>query len=316
LPAGARRYCSAHWRKAGRKPLPRTAEGKTGHASAYSRLLTAIDATKSCRRDRLWTMQPETSDDALTLSALGIIAFILADVTHEAMGHGLMSLVVGAKPVLLTTCYFTAQGNSSQWIPAAGGLANLCVGVLSLALLHTTRLRLRYFLILLAAFNLFFATGYPAYSGIALFGDWAAVTSGLQPAWLWRVLLVAISIGGYFLSMLLIARAIRPFCGSREPQALRRLRRITLIPYLAAIAAAFLGGIPNSSGWLVIFTAAVPAAAASFGLTQMDHFTAATTSPSGHIPAEGIERSGSWIAAAVVVLAVFVAVLGPGIRFH
>jgi hypothetical protein len=31
-----------------------------------------------------------------------------------------------------------------------------------------------YFLVLAVAFNLLFAAGYPAYSGIAAFGDWAA----------------------------------------------------------------------------------------------------------------------------------------------
>jgi hypothetical protein len=116
-----------------------------------------------------------------------VLAFALADVSHEALGHGLATLAVGGKAVLLTTCYFSSSGNSSRWIPAAGGLMNLAVGLGTLAALrlcsHLSPL-LRYFLVLGAAFNLLFAFGYPAYSGIARFGDWAAVISGFEPEWL------------------------------------------------------------------------------------------------------------------------------------
>ncbi len=33
-------------------------------------------------------MQRETEDDALTLISVGVLAFTIADVTHEALGHG------------------------------------------------------------------------------------------------------------------------------------------------------------------------------------------------------------------------------------
>jgi hypothetical protein len=58
------------------------------------------------------------SDDALTLVALGILAFVIANISHEALGHGLAALASGAKPALLTTCYFEAVGSTSRWIPA------------------------------------------------------------------------------------------------------------------------------------------------------------------------------------------------------
>jgi uncharacterized membrane protein HdeD (DUF308 family) len=99
-------------------------------------------------------------DDALTLSALGIVAFVVADVTHEGLGHGLATLWVGAKPVMLTTCYFSSSGSLSRWIPAAVGL----LSVLALHLLRRPGAHVRYFLTLVVAFNLLFAAGYPAYS--------------------------------------------------------------------------------------------------------------------------------------------------------
>jgi hypothetical protein len=256
-------------------------------------------------------------DDALTLIALGVVAFVIAIATHEGLGHGLATLAVGAKPVMLTTCYFSSSGSLSRWIPAAGGIANVIVGlisVLALRLFRTAGPHIRYFFTLVVAFNLLFAAGYPAYSGIAAFGDWAAVTAGLSPAWLWRLSLVVFSVISYTLSLRLLAVELRPFCGSEAREAQARLRRITLIPFVAALGAASLAGALNPSGWTIIFTAALPGAAAAFGLTQMDHFSAVRVNDSS-LPAGTISLSLGWILAAVAILAIFVGVLGPGIKF-
>ena len=118
----------------------------------------------------------------------------------------------------------------------------------------------------------------------------------------------------YYLSLLLLAVEMRPFCGSDNPEALARLRRITLIPYLAALGAACLAGSFNPRGWTNILTAAAPAAAGAFGFTQLDHFSV-VRSPDPSVPNTGaITRSLGWIAVAVAVLIFFVGVLGPGIK--
>ena len=269
-------------------------------------------------------MKPALNDDRPTLAALGVIAFALADVSHEALGHGLATLAVGGKAVLLTTCNFDSSGNYSKWIAAAGGLMNLVIGFGSLAVLRLpaqfTPL-LRYFLVLVAAFNLFFAFGYPAYSGVARFGDWAQVISGLEPPWLWRVVLVVVAVVGYYGSMKLLGIAIVPFAGKREGSMGgllngARLQRITLIPYVAAMILACAGAALNPQGWHVIFTAGLPSAAAAFGLTQMDHFVGRKSSGASQEVIEPMQRNLRWIMAAMVVMVCFVGVLGPGIRFR
>jgi hypothetical protein len=268
-------------------------------------------------------MEPPSVDDRPTLAALGILAFAVADVSHEALGHGLATLAVGGKAVLLSTCYFDSSGHYSKWIPAAGGLMNLAVGLGSLAALRWFA-RIGplpgYFLVLVAAFNLFFAFGYPAYSGIAQFGDWAAVISGCEPQWLWRVLLVVVAVAGYYTSMRLLSRAIAPFAGTVGMPSgglpdKARLLRITLIPYVAAMIMACLAGALNPKGWLTMLTAGLPAAAAAFGLTQLDHFLNSKRGETSQLVMEPIKRSYLWIAASVVVMIFFVGVLGPGIRF-
>jgi hypothetical protein len=226
-----------------------------------------------------------TADDWLTLAALGLLAFALTDVAHEAFGHGGVTWLIGGKAVLLTTCNFDSTRRYSLWIPAGGGLMNLTVGLASLALprfFARPRPLTRYFLVLAAAFNLFFAFGYPAYSGIARFGDWAAVIAGREPQWLWRTLLVVVSVAGYYGSMRLLAAPLAPFAvnanaspGSRPDRALpdkARLNRLALIPYIAAMLMATAAGALNPNGWRTALIAGLPAAAAAFGLTQMDHF--------------------------------------------
>ena len=78
-------------------------------------------------------MKSTPADDLPTLAALGVLAFALADVSHEALGHGLATIAVGGRVDLLTTCFLNSSGNYSKWIPAAGGLTNLAVGLRSLA---------------------------------------------------------------------------------------------------------------------------------------------------------------------------------------
>jgi hypothetical protein len=259
----------------------------------------------------------KSTDDTLTLASLGIIAFVIAIVTHEGLGHGLATLAVGGKPVMLTTCYFSSSGSLSRWIPAAGGIANGLVGLLSALVLRLGRKlgpHTQYFYTLVLAFNLLFAASYPAYSGIAAFGDWAAVIAGLSPAWLWRVLLVVFSVISYYLALRLLAVEMRPFCGSNAQEAQRRLRRTTLIPFVAALGAASLAGALNPAGWTILFTSALPGAAAAFGLTQLDHFSGARMRDSS-LPARTITRSKGLILAAIIILTIFVGVLGPGIKF-
>lgn len=266
-------------------------------------------------------MQESDTDDRLTLLALGLLAFMLADMSHEAVGHGLATLAVGGRVNFISTCYVDSSGHYSKWIPAAGGLTNLAVGLGALTFLRFRphgRPMLRYFLILVAAFNLFFAVGYPAYSGVAQFGDWAAVIDGLNPQWIWRVVLVVVAVAGYYASMWLLIDPLAPFAGVADDEAARlvgkaRIRRITLIPYIGSMVVACVAASLNPKGPMQILTSGLPAAAAAFGITQMDNLIGTRRASSD--PLKPLERSVSWIVAAVIVLGFFVLVLGRGIRF-
>jgi hypothetical protein len=61
--------------------------------------------------------------------ALGVVAFVVASVSHQAVGHGFATLAVGGRVDLVTTWYVESSGHYSKWIPAAGGLTNLAAGL-------------------------------------------------------------------------------------------------------------------------------------------------------------------------------------------
>jgi hypothetical protein len=52
----------------------------------------------------------EPRDDAPTLAALAILAFIVADVAHEVIGHGAAYLALGGRSFVMTTTRWIGQG--------------------------------------------------------------------------------------------------------------------------------------------------------------------------------------------------------------
>ena len=204
---------------------------------------------------------------------------------------------------------------------AAGGtLANLIFGALFWVAARVVRQTAswRYFFWLLMTFNLFDAGGYFLFSGIGNFGDWAAVVAGWQPAWAWRVGLIALGMVTYFLLFVpLCLRELRPFLGKDAAIRVRRGRQLALVPYLTAGILSCIAGALNPVGPLLIL---VSAAAASFGgqsaLAWMWTLLRGPLIPSSELQMPEIERIWGWMAAAVILAIVFIAGLGPGVKFH
>jgi hypothetical protein len=171
---------------------------------------------------------------------------------------------------------------------------------------------------LLMTFNLFDAGGYFLFSGIGNFGDWAAVVAGWQPAWAWRVGLIALGTVTYFLLFVpFCLRELRPFLGKDPEIRVRRARQLTLAPYLSAGILSCIAGALNPVGPLLIL---ISAAAASFGgksgLAWMWTLLRGPLIPNSELQMPEIERSRGWMVAAVILATVFIAGLGPGVKFH
>ena len=257
-----------------------------------------------------------TNDDAATVCAISMVAAMLADVVHEGLGHAATALLTGTQSGLLTTVAWSSDFDS-RLVAAGGTLANLAAAAIFwLALRNATgaSVRLRFFLLISVAFNLFTGTGYFFFSGVTNFGDWAAVISGLHPQWLWRALLVVVGVASYYGALLVVGTGLVRYVGvpRSEPQ---RLRRLTFIPYFAAVILLSAGGLLNPLGIQLVWQSALPASAgADSGLLWLRYYIPKETVPER--PSNGIDRSHAWIAAAGVLALVFIFVLGRGITLH
>jgi hypothetical protein len=277
---------------------------------------TSKDATAESHPPRL---REATNPDLLTVAAIAIAAAVIADFIHEGLGHGGMCIATGGQPLALSTVHFECSADT-RLVAAGGTLANLIFGALFWGAARAVKQSApwRYFFWLLMTFNLFEAGGYFLFSGIGNIGDWTAVVAGWQPAWAWRLGLVALGAVTYFILFVpLSLRELRPFLGKDATIRMRRARQLTLVPYFTAGILSCAAGTLNPVGPLLIL---ISAAAASFGghsgLAWMSNLLHGPRIPSTQLQMPEIERSRGWLIVAVVLAILFTAELGPGVRFH
>jgi|HubBroStandDraft_4_1064222.scaffolds.fasta_scaffold29549_2 hypothetical protein len=261
----------------------------------------------------------ETTDlpDVLTIIAIAIVATVAADVTHEALGHGGTCLLSGGHPLALSTVHFDCD-RDTRLIAAGGTVANFIAGALFLVASRMLRRasRLGYFLWLAMTINLLEGGGYFLFSGFGNIGDWAVVIQGLPPAWAWRLGLIAIGAVSYWLVVWFSLHELRPFLGPEGEMRLRRARLLTQIPYFTDGILSCIAGLFNPVGMILV---AISAAAASFGgasgLAWMGMLLRGPRVRSTEFQMPPITRSRGWIIAAGVLAILFIAVLGPGLRW-
>lgn len=250
-------------------------------------------------------------DDKLTLIAISTLAYILADLLHEGLGHGVVAWASGAHRLTISTLALQSD-IASRWISAGGTLVNLLFALLLWLALHYVRElqpATRYFLALALAANLFTGTGYFLFSGAANFGDWAAVIQGLEPHWLWRLGLTLLGAGSYYASMLLVGRQFKPFL---ETPHRSRIRILCWTPYLTEGALAFAAGLFNPLGLFYVLASGLSSTlGANAGFISLPFVMHGWSGGgTGLIP-----RSLGWIAAGVIASALFVFLLGPGLTW-
>jgi hypothetical protein len=142
----------------------------------------------------------------VTVIAIAIVAYALADMVHEALGHGLVSLIVpGVKAISISTVALSEEG-SSRLVAASGMIANTIVGSIVLWLFAIRRQFTAgsCFLRLFGAVNLM-NVGYLAYSGLLRSGDWYAVIAELPMQGALRIGLIGAGVVGYVAVLRLLA---------------------------------------------------------------------------------------------------------------
>ncbi len=174
----------------------------------------------------------------LTLVFIGALAYVFADIIHEAIGHGVTCLILGNKITLLTSVYFRSEPHSFI-TDLFGPILNLIVGLTIWIVLkqsNFTNLYIKLLLILTMAFNCFWFSWMCIYSGITNTDDFALYIPTQTKLFFWRLFLILVGLSAYFLTFKLTLK--RTELQSVSPTI--NVRQLFLIPWLSAGAFAFI----------------------------------------------------------------------------
>lgn len=262
------------------------------------------------------------SDDRTTVVAIAIVAFVLADIAHEVIGHGLGYLLAGGRSGIFTTTRLIATEHLSHsganLLDLGGPFGNfLFAGLPWVAQRMFVRPapQFRVFLWLVTTFSVFWGFGYMIFSGVMARGDWFAPIRDSPYVWLWRVLFVIVGIILYRASIRRVAAELRWVVSRNEGDWRHRVRRLVFLSYVAGGLMSCAGAVLDPRGVMeVLNSGALAGFAAAVGLLWVP----------ARFPLVGIERdtalaaisrSHAWILLGLAVSVAFIAVLGPGIRF-
>ena len=282
-------------------------------------------------RDNASPSRTTASQDLLTIAAVAVVIYALSSVIHEGVGHGGACIAVGGVPHLVSSMEFRCglEGlapAAGRIVASAGAIVQI---VLGLAVYKTYQVLVRrpfssasavwrFALWLFAAVSLMQGTGYFFFSGVGGIGDWSDVMTGLLPTVAWRALLAIGGFALYWFTTLRLFQALSPFLGALSPERYHRAVRLGVTAYVVGAALSLGAGLLNPAGVALI---AISGAAASLGgtsgLAWGPQLLRGNAAPAG-TPDEPVSISRSWpvIVLAVVVAAVFITVLGPGVHFR
>ena len=268
-----------------------------------------------------YTRTPSTtSDDFLTVAAIAALAFIIADIAHEGLGHGLGFYFAGGKSSMLTTTrlivWITLPDPQWRIFDLGGPAGNLAIALVSWLGLRFARARpvqLRFFLWLVMAFSLFWAFGYLIFCGVLGRGDWMALIQGTRFVVPGRILFVAIGVALYRLSIRLLAKELLWVVPLQGMATKARVSRLIRLSYIFGGVIACAGAALDPRGALeIIRSGALSSFGAAIGLLAVPvNFYRL---PQTHGPVDQpISRHLAWLLAAAAASIYYIWILGPGI---
>ncbi len=259
---------------------------------------------------------PRSRQDARTTLAMGVLAFIVASVTHEVIGHGGTCWATGGHVTLISSVYFRGT-DAGSLTDAAGPLANLIAGLIFLALLRGRKIRSErwvFFISAVTVLELFWGSGYFIYSAVSKRGDWAFLIADEHYGTLVRIGLGVLGIIMYRFSITTATRLLSPFSTVGDPTAPAGVwLQPALLLYLSAGLTCCLAALPYRGDVpAALVDSAIESFGAFIGLIFVASQSAKQVSTSNITEARGRPGDGRWILAAGVTFALFVAILGRG----
>ena len=250
-----------------------------------------------------------------TVLAIGVLAYVVTTLVHEAAGHGLMCLALGGDALAVSSTELRCAGlaeDRALMVTAAGTPMNVLVGLATM--LFAARAPVsgttRYFLWVFGALNLFHAGSYLLIGPFLGFGDWGAIARSQQPVVAWQIGLTAIGYGLIVLARRLAAQpGWHPLLGAEPQERERRFRHLTRLPFVAALVASVAAGFLSPLRPEFALLTSVVAPCSFLWLIGLPRWSPA---PDGSV-AEPIGPSVPWIAAGSLAAVLFVVVFGPGL---
>jgi hypothetical protein len=250
-------------------------------------------------------MRRIVSDDPATVAAIGVLAASLADICHEAVGHGLGCFIDHGQITLLTSIFFRCRG-ATALTDAAGPVASLIAGIAVFSVLSWCRPRreVRLSLVLFGGISLFWFAGQLIFHAIYNHDDWFFIARGMGWPPVWRP--IAFAVG-----LLIYAASVRAIV------ALLPRTRPTWLPAIGlAYAASVLSAVVAGLMWRADPLRSAREGFSTLGVLPLGLLAAAAwASRAADIsrPEAPIARSWRWIGASVVVYAAFIMVQGRGV---
>ena len=263
--------------------------------------------------------------DYLTVIALSMLAYTLAVVLHEHLGHALACVSLGGHPAELGAYYVDCQyanmpDLSIRLVALAGPIISLITGALGLLILDRIprgSAHLRYWAWLFGTISLMTATGYLLFSGFTGLGDFGTSRDGAlylaRPEWLWRLASSVIGAAGYALVIYLSLRKMDKLIGGEGIARVAHAQKLSLTSYLTGTVMAVLIGFLNPHGIVIVL---VSAAASTLGGTSglawmmqmLNRKKALSEAPLR------LERSWFWVGLGFLVTILYAIILGPTLR--
>jgi hypothetical protein len=253
-------------------------------------------------------MESVSKDDIATLAAIGLLAYVSADIAHHALGHGATCLALQGEIRSLTSVFVNCSLTGVA-IDLAGPFANLALGLVALLVVRVRLLSstTRLFLVLAAAFNLFWFGLQLAFSAATRTDDWAWAMQYFQVTDPVRYSLIVVGALAYVFSVRVISAAMVPFAHPRG-----RAATIVVIAWLTAGAIACATAAFDKDPAAAILRHAAPQSLLlSIGIFLVPARAARMPFTDGAEAA--IARSIPWITAAIFVGTLSMVYLGPGI---
>jgi hypothetical protein len=258
---------------------------------------------------RRQVVYPHLPDSLATAAALGLVAYVSADVAHHVVGHGGACLVAGGRLAVLTSVRVRCSCTAAA-IDLAGPLANLLLGAGALAaarLVPHPRVTTQLFLLLLAAFNLFYFAGQLVFDVALRTDDWAWPLRYYNVPAVLRLGLAGAGCVAYWGTVRLLGRQLAPFAW---PPA----RATALMAWAwgaAGLVAGATAALDHPAGPAILYRALPQALVLPLGLWFLPAQAGRRAAPDA--AAAPLAFSGAWVVGAAAVGVASILVLGPGV---